>query len=127
MNAHEERMAQLARDSLERYSREELLEFALTIRLSLRECQKQLRAALKQSRVGQAPAVDSFLMRDEEIVRRFTKTKEPVIDIACAFKLSPSRVYQIIWKARRSLKHTPSSDIPASAQSPQNGPVPRSK
>ena len=61
--------------------------------------------------------------RDKEIVRRFTQTKEPVPDIARAFKLSPSRVYQIVWKARRA----PSSDTPASAQSPQTGPVPRSK
>ena len=63
-------MAQLARNSLESYSREELLEFALTIRLSLRECQKKLRAALK---------------------------------------------------------HTPSSDTPASAQSPPTGSEPRSR
>ena len=52
-----------------------------------------------------APSSDTFAMnetRDKEIVRRFTKTKEPVPDIARAFKLSPSRVYQIVWKARRS-------------------------
>jgi hypothetical protein len=56
MNAHEERMAALAKAELETYSREKLLEFALTIRLSLRECQKQLRAALRQIPASDTPA-----------------------------------------------------------------------
>ena len=63
-------MAKMARETLETYSREELLEFTLRQRLGLRECQKQLRAALKRS---------------------------------------------------------PAADTPASAQSPQNAPAPRSK
>jgi hypothetical protein len=69
MNAHEERMAALAKAELETYSRERLLEFCLLQRLSLRECQKELRR----------------LMRSQ------------------------------------------ASDTPASGQSPQNAPVPRSK
>ena len=55
MNAHEERMAALAKAELETYSREKLLEFTLLQRQSLRECQKQLRAALKQAPSSDTP------------------------------------------------------------------------
>jgi Mor family transcriptional regulator len=43
--------------------------------------------------------------RDKEIARRFTR--EPVIDIAIAFGISRSRVYQIIWKTRRLRNERP--------------------